>query len=54
MTGVSLKAQVYSTLNKIKILKEALVIRRIFSQVDMITKATFSNSPNDFKIRPFG
>ena len=34
--------------------KEALVIRRIFSLVDMITKAKFSNSPNDFKIRLFG
>ena len=31
--------------------KEALAIRRIFSLVDMITKAKFSNSPNDFKIR---
>ena len=30
--------------------KEALAIRRIFSLVDMITKAKFSNSPNDFKI----
>ena len=29
-------------------------IRRIFSLVDMITKANFSNSPNDFKIRLFG
>ena len=29
--------------------KEALAIRRIFSLVDMITKAKFSNSPNDFK-----
>ena len=34
--------------------KEALAIRRIFSLVDMITKAKFSNSPNDFKIRLFG
>ena len=33
---------------------EALVISRIFSLVDMITKAKFSNSPNDFKIRLFG
>ena len=32
---------------------EALAIRRIFSLVDMITKAKFSNSPNDFKIRLF-
>ena len=30
--------------------KEALAIRRIFSLVDMITKAKFSNSPYDFKI----
>ena len=30
--------------------KEALAIRRIFSLVDMITKAKFSNSPNDFNI----
>ena len=29
--------------------KEALAIRRIFSLVDMITKAKFSNSPYDFK-----
>ena len=34
--------------------KEALAIRRIFSLVGMITKAKFSNSPNDFKIRLFG
>ena len=34
--------------------KEALAIRRIFSLVDMIPKAKFSNSPNDFKIRLFG
>ena len=34
--------------------KEALAIRRIFSLVDMITKAKCSNSPNDFKIRLFG
>ena len=34
--------------------KEALAIRRIFSLIDMITKAKFSNSPNDFKIRLFG
>ena len=35
-------------------MKEALAIRRIFSLVDMITKAKFSNSPNDLKIRLFG
>ena len=35
-------------------LEEALAIRRILSLVDMITKAKFSNSPNDFKIRLFG
>ena len=34
--------------------KEALAIRRIFSLVDMITEAKFSNSPNDFEIRLFG
>ena len=34
--------------------EEALAIMRIFSLVDMITKAKFSNSPNDFKIRLFG
>ena len=34
--------------------KEALAIRRIFSLVDIITKAKFSNSPNDFTIRLFG
>ena len=34
--------------------KEALAKRRIFSLVDMITKAKFSNSPNVFKIRLFG
>ena len=34
--------------------KEALAIRRIFSLVDTITKAKFSNSPNDFKICLFG
>ena len=34
--------------------KEALKIKRIFSLVDMITKAKFSNSQNDFKIRLFG
>ena len=34
--------------------KEALAIRRIFSLVDIITKAKFSISPNDFKIRLFG
>ena len=33
--------------------KEALAIRRIFSLVDMITKAKFSNCPIDFKIRLF-
>ena len=38
----------------VAILKEALAIRRIFSLVDMITKAKFLNSPNDFKIRLFG
>ena len=37
-----------------KMSEEALVIRCIFSLVDMITKAKFSNSPNDFKIRLFG
>ena len=31
-----------------------LAIRRIFSRVDMITKAELSNSPNDSKIRLFG
>ena len=34
--------------------QEALAIRRIFFLVDMIAKAKFSNSPNDFKIRLFG
>ena len=34
--------------------KEALAIRRIFSLVDMITKAKISNVHNDFKNRPFG
>ena len=34
--------------------EEAIAIRRIFSPVDMITKAKFPNSPNDFKIRLFG
>ena len=34
--------------------KEALALRRIFSLVDMITKAKFSNSPNDFKTHLFG
>ena len=34
--------------------KGALAIRRIFSLVDMITKAKFSNSLNDFKICLFG
>ena len=34
--------------------KEPLAIRRIFSLDDMITKAKFSNSPDDFKIRLFG
>ena len=40
--------------NKIAHVQEALAIRRIFSLVNMITKAKFSNSPNDFKIRLFG
>ena len=39
-------------INKTK--KAALAIRRIISIVDMITKAKFSNSPNDFKIRLIG
>ena len=43
---------VYLTLSAI--VKEALAVRRIFSLVDMITKAKFSNSPSDFKIRLFG
>ena len=30
--------------------KEVLVIRRIFSLVDMIANTKFSNSPNVFKI----
>ena len=34
--------------------KEALAIRHIFSLVDMLTKAKFSNSTNDFKIRLIG
>ena len=34
--------------------KEALAIRRIFSLVDMIAKAKFSNSPHDFQIHLFG
>ena len=34
--------------------KEALAIRCIFSLVDMITTAKFSNSPNDLKICLFG
>ena len=34
--------------------KETLAIRRKCSLVDKITKAIFSNSPNDFKIRLFG
>ena len=34
--------------------QEALATRRIFSLVEMITKAKFSNSPNDFKIPLFG
>ena len=34
--------------------KEALAIRRIFSLVDIITKAKFSNSPNELKKRLFG
>ena len=33
--------------------KGALAIRRIFSLVDMITKAKFSNCPNVFKIGLF-
>ena len=33
--------------------KGSLVIRRIFSLVDMITKPKFSNSPNVFKIGLF-
>ena len=36
------------------LIKEALAIRRIFSLVDMITKAKCSNSPNDIKIRSLG
>ena len=43
---------VYS--NTCRPMYEALAIRRIFSLVDMITKAKFSNSPYDFKIRLFG
>ena len=38
----------YYSLNKMKTFQEALAIRRIFSLVDMITKAQFSNCPNDF------
>ena len=38
----------------IELNKEALAIRHIFSLVDMITKAKFSNTPNDFKINLFG
>ena len=37
-----------------KRVEEALAIWRIFSLVDMTTKAKFSNSTNDFKIRLFG
>ena len=33
--------------------KEAIVIRRIFSLFDRITKAKFSNSSNDFKFHLF-
>ena len=43
----------FSHINALGI-KEALAIRCIFSLVDMITKAKFSNSPSDFKIRLFG
>ena len=39
----------YTDQMKKKFIKEALAIRRIFSLVDMITKAKFSNSPNDLK-----
>ena len=39
---------------KKKITKEALAIRRIFSIVNMITKAKFSTSPYDVKIRLLG
>ena len=51
---MSLKAQVNKILHLCISSKEALAIRRIFSLVDMITKAKFSNSPNDFKIRLCG
>ena len=34
--------------------EEALAIRRLFSLVDMITKAKFSNSHNDIKVCLFG
>ena len=50
----------YKHLNKIRFIsykhynKEALAIRRIFSLVDTIKIAKFSNCPNDFKIRLFG
>ena len=40
--------------NRLSEMKEALAIRRIFSLCDMITKAEFSNSPNDLKVRLFG
>ena len=46
--------ELHCTLTIEEWLKEALAIRRIFSLVDMITKAKFSNSPKDFKIRLFG
>ena len=38
----------------VSVKKLRLVIRHIFPLVDMITKAKFSNSPNDFKIHLFG
>ena len=37
-----------------KLVEEPLVIRHIFSLVDTIAKAKFSNSSNDFKICLFG
>ena len=37
-----------------EIILEALVIRRIFFLVDMITKAEFLSNPNDYKICLFG
>ena len=47
------KAIIYiSKLNQgflIHLMKEALAIKRTFSLVDMITRAIFSNSPNNFK-----